>query len=203
MVPDPRTRVDAMGEVTWANASGRVIVRFTQIGQQTRNQLKESLLVNLQANVSNSSSGSSMFRAANHDKRDSDLISSTDVQAGSSSHWHAERCSSSAQCSVAETCAEVAPLRSAESSCTDVTYIGKLIVMLVFPEAYRKLQIKVLTVTGSRRLRPTSSARKVLTTPSFRQKSTKLAGRGFFNGQERSAAKVQDVSWGCAIKGSS
>ncbi len=71
--------------------------------------------------------------------------------------------------------------RSVESPRTDVRYIRKLIVMLVFPAAYRKLQEKV--ATGSARLPPASSARKLLAAPSLRQKLTKPAGRGFFNCQ--------------------
>ncbi len=72
----PRTRVEAMGQVIWANASGQAGVQFTQISQRTRRLLKEWLLFNLLATADQISSASSIFNDA---KRSSELIVSAET----------------------------------------------------------------------------------------------------------------------------
>jgi hypothetical protein len=57
----PRTRVEAMGQVIWAGASGQAGVQFTQISQRTRRVLKEWLFFNLLAAADQISSASSIF----------------------------------------------------------------------------------------------------------------------------------------------
>ena len=57
----PRTRIEAMGQVIWASASGQAGVQFTQISQRTRRLLKEWLLFNLLATADQISSASSIF----------------------------------------------------------------------------------------------------------------------------------------------
>ena len=72
----PRTRVEAMGQVIWANASGQAGVQFTQISQRTRRLLKEWLLFNLLATADQISSASSIFNDA---KRSSELMVSAET----------------------------------------------------------------------------------------------------------------------------
>lgn len=57
----PRIRVEAMGQVTWANASGQAGVQFTQISQRTRYLLKEWLWLNLLDTAGQLSSASPIF----------------------------------------------------------------------------------------------------------------------------------------------
>lgn len=62
-LPNTRIRVDAIGYVAWANASGRAGIHFTQIGSRTRQLLKDWLLMNLLSTASYVSQASGIFTA--------------------------------------------------------------------------------------------------------------------------------------------
>jgi len=71
----PRTRVEAMGQVTWANASGQAGVQFTQISQRTRYLLKEWLWLNLLDTAGQLSSASPIFGDDRQNARDKLIVS--------------------------------------------------------------------------------------------------------------------------------
>jgi len=71
----PRTRVEAMGQVTWANASGQAGVQFTQISQRTRYLLKEWLWLNLLDTAGQLSSASPIFGDERQNARDKLIVS--------------------------------------------------------------------------------------------------------------------------------
>lgn len=60
---NPRTRVEAVGQVVWTNGSGAAGIQFTQIGKRTQQQLKDWLLMNVLATASYVSSGSGILQA--------------------------------------------------------------------------------------------------------------------------------------------
>ena len=62
-LPNTRIRVDAVGHVAWANASGRAGIQFTQIGHRTRQLLKDWLLMNLLATAAYVSQAAGIFTA--------------------------------------------------------------------------------------------------------------------------------------------
>lgn len=51
-LPTPKTRVEATGQVAWANSAGQAGIQFTQIERRTRSLLKDWLLNNLLATAS-------------------------------------------------------------------------------------------------------------------------------------------------------
>jgi len=71
----PRTRVEAMGQVTWANASVQAGVQFTQISQRTRYLLKEWLWLNLLDTAGQLSSASPIFGDDRQNARDKLIVS--------------------------------------------------------------------------------------------------------------------------------
>jgi PilZ domain len=71
---NPRTRVDAVGQVVWTNRSGEAGIQFTQIGKRTQQLLKDWLLMNVLATASYVSSGSEIFHAAQASEHNTDLI---------------------------------------------------------------------------------------------------------------------------------
>ncbi len=68
-------RVEAMGQVTWANASGQAGVQFTQISQRTRYLLKEWLWLNLLDTAGQLSSASPIFGDERQNARDKLIVS--------------------------------------------------------------------------------------------------------------------------------
>jgi len=71
----PRIRVEAMGQVTWANASGQAGVQFTQISQRSRYLLKEWLWLNLLDTAGQLSSASPIFGDERQNARDKLIVS--------------------------------------------------------------------------------------------------------------------------------
>ena len=71
---NPRTRVEAVGQVVWTNGSGEAGIQFTQIGKRTQQQLKDWLLMNVLATASYVSSGSGIFQASQASEHITDLI---------------------------------------------------------------------------------------------------------------------------------
>jgi hypothetical protein len=60
---NPRTRVEAVGQVVWTNRSGEAGIEFTQISKRTQRRLKDWLLMNVLATASYVSSTSGIFQA--------------------------------------------------------------------------------------------------------------------------------------------
>ena len=76
---NPKTRIEAVGLVTWTNASGQAGIQFTQIGHRTRQLLKDWLLISLLARASYSSCSPAIFRDSKQTDG-SELIFSTDAR---------------------------------------------------------------------------------------------------------------------------
>jgi PilZ domain-containing protein len=76
---NPKTRIDAVGLVTWTNPSGQAGIQFTQIGHRARQLLKDWLLVGLLARASYSSYAPAIFRDSKQTDG-SELIFSTDAR---------------------------------------------------------------------------------------------------------------------------
>jgi hypothetical protein len=89
-LPNPKTRIDAVGLVTWTNPAGQAGIQFTQIGHRTRQVLKDWLLVSLLARASYSSCSPAIFRDSKPTDG-SELIFSTDarppIQMAATEHW--------------------------------------------------------------------------------------------------------------------
>ena len=60
-LPNPKTRIDAVGLVAWSAASGQAGVQFSGLPQRSREQLREWLLTNLLADASRNSLASPEF----------------------------------------------------------------------------------------------------------------------------------------------
>jgi len=78
-LPNPKTRIDAVGLVTWTNPAGQAGIQFTQIGHRARQLLKDWLLVGLLARASYSSYAPAIFRDTKQTDG-SELIFSTDAR---------------------------------------------------------------------------------------------------------------------------
>jgi PilZ domain-containing protein len=61
---NPRTRIEALADVVWADDSGQAGLRFAQISDRTRRGLSDWILTNLLATVDHVSARTSMFHPA-------------------------------------------------------------------------------------------------------------------------------------------
>jgi hypothetical protein len=71
---NPRTRVEAVGQVVWTNHTGEAGIQLTQIGKRTQQQIKDWLLINVLATASYVSSGSGIFHRLQVPEHNTELI---------------------------------------------------------------------------------------------------------------------------------